>query len=89
MDIKIKYSGLRPGEKLYEEKLMAEEDLHRTDKKHIHIGNPIPFDVDAFLEGLDNLVDAAYRNDPGIRILARELVPIYQQDDILETNVKD
>ncbi len=55
VDIKIEYSGLRPGEKLYEEKLMAEEGLRRTDNKLIHIGNPIPFDVDEFLEGLKTL----------------------------------
>ena len=49
VDIKIEYTGLRPGEKLYEEKLMAEEGLQKTDNDLIHIGNPIPFDVDAFL----------------------------------------
>ena len=78
VDIKIEYSGLRPGEKLYEEKLMAEEGLRRTDNKLIHIGNPIPFDADEFLEGMESLADAAYRNDPDIRKAVRELVSTYQ-----------
>ena len=86
MDIKIEYSGLRPGEKLYEEKLMAEEGLRRTDNKLIHIGNPIPFDVDEFLEGLENLADAAYQNDPNIREAVRELVSTYHPDDIPENS---
>ena len=43
-DIKIEYTGLRPGEKLYEEKLMAEEGLKKTDNKLIHIGQPIAFE---------------------------------------------
>ena len=86
VDIKIEYSGLRPGEKLYEEKLMAEEGLRRTDNKLIHIGNPIPFDADEFLEGLENLADAAYRNDPNIREAVRELVSTYHPDDIPENS---
>ena len=86
VDIKIEYSGLRPGEKLYEEKLMAEEGLRRTDNKLIHIGNPIPFDVDKFLEGLENLADAAYRNDPGIRKEVCELVSTYHPEEISEKN---
>ena len=51
VDIKIVYSGLRPGEKLYEEKLMAEEGLRKTDNNLIHIGCPIPFDTDASSRG--------------------------------------
>ena len=86
VDIKIEYSGLRPGEKLYEEKLMAEEGLRRTDNKLIHIGNPIPFDVGEFLEGLENLADAAYRNDSGIRKAVCELVSTYHPEDISESN---
>ena len=48
VDIKIEYTGLRPGEKLYEEKLMAEEGLKKTENDLIHIGCPIPFDIDEF-----------------------------------------
>ena len=53
-------AGLRPGEKLYEEKLMAEEGLKRTENDLIHIGCPIPFDTDEFLGELDDLMEAAY-----------------------------
>ncbi len=65
---------------------MAEEGLRRTDNKLIHIGNPIPFDVDKFLEGLENLADAAYRNDPGIRKEVCELVSTYHPEEISEKN---
>ena len=65
-DIRIEYVGLRPGEKLYEEKLMAEEGLRKTDNALIHIGNPIPFDVDAFLSSLDGLMMAAYANKDNV-----------------------
>ena len=67
VDIKIEYTGLRPGEKLYEEKLMAEEGFRKTDNKLIHIGNPIPFDYDRFLQELTALMDAAYNNRADIR----------------------
>ena len=62
VDIQIAYTGLRPGEKLYEEKLMAEEGLSKTDNKLIHIGKPIPFDQDKLLIELQALMDAAYLN---------------------------
>lgn len=77
VDIKIEYTGLRPGEKLYEEKLMAEEGLKRTPNKLIHIGNPIPFDTADFRERLDDLMIAAYENDDNIKSLVKELVPTY------------
>ena len=65
-DIKIEYTGLRPGEKLYEEKLMAEEGLKKTENELIHIGCPIPFDIEEFLKELDALTEAAY-NDKGLQ----------------------
>ena len=89
VDIKIEYSGLRPGEKLYEEKLMAEEGLRRTDNRLIHIGNPIPFDTDAFLEGIESLMDAACRNDPDIRRHVRALVSTYCPEDIPAAREKE
>lgn len=77
-DIKIIYTGLRPGEKLFEEKLMSEEGLRRTQNKLIHIGSPIPFDTDKFLEQLKRLMRAAYENEEeGIRALVEEVVPTY------------
>ena len=76
-DIKIEYTGLRPGEKLYEEKLMAEEGLKTTDNKLIHIGCPIAFDTDRFLADLGELIDVSYRNDPEIRRYVERIVPTY------------
>jgi len=60
VDIKIAYTGLRVGEKLYEEKLMSEEGLRTTPNKLIHIGSPIPFDTDLFITQIQMLMDAAY-----------------------------
>ncbi len=77
VDIKIEYTGLRPGEKLYEEKLMAEEGLRRTENKLIHIGCPIPFDTETFLDNLDELNEIAYRNDESIRSYVERIVPTY------------
>ena len=77
VDIKIEYTGLRPGEKLYEEKLMAEEGLKKTDNDLIHIGSPIPFDTDKFLEQLGDLMDAAYRNKKDIRERVAGIVTTY------------
>lgn len=78
IDIEIKYTGLRPGEKLYEEKLMAEEGMKTTPNKLIHIGNPIPFDTDEFLNKLDSLMYISYNNDDAnIRKVVEEIVQTY------------
>jgi len=77
VDIKIEYTGLRPGEKLYEEKLMAEEGLRKTKNELIHIGSPIPFDTDKFLEQLAVLKEAAYENREDIRTYIEEMVSTY------------
>ena len=63
VDIKIDYIGLRPGEKLYEEKLMAEEGLKTTPNHLIHIGMPIAFDNDEFIDQLKTLTKTAYSDD--------------------------
>lgn len=76
-DIKIEYTGLRPGEKLYEEKLMAEEGLKRTENELIHIGMPIPFDVEEFLAQLNELAERAYANAGNIRELVEKVVATY------------
>ncbi len=78
VDIKIEYTGLRPGEKLYEEKLMEEEGLQRTPNKLIHIGTPIQFDTDLFQKQLDELMQAAYENNPEITEKVKEMVPTYK-----------
>ena len=77
VDIKIVYSGLRPGEKLYEEKLMAEEGLKKTKNDLIHIGCPIPFDVEEFLQELDGLLEAAYKNKDDVKERVQKVVRTY------------
>jgi len=62
-DIMIEYTGLRPGEKLFEEKLMAEEGMQTTPNKLIHIGLPIEFDVEKFYDDLRNAMMVAYNDD--------------------------
>ncbi|MCD7767026.1 MAG: polysaccharide biosynthesis protein [Lachnospiraceae bacterium] len=76
-DIKIVYTGLRPGEKLYEEKLMAEEGIKKTDNELIYIGKPIPFDVEEFLQQLEELADASYENSPDIVEMVERIVPTF------------
>ena len=76
-DIKIIYTGLRPGEKLFEEKLMAEEGLKKTENELIHIGKPIPFDVETFLRRLEELAKASYENSGRIVELVEEIVPTF------------
>ena len=87
IDIQIEYTGLRPGEKLYEEKLMAEEGLRKTPNNLIHIGNPVPFDYDLFLVSLDDLMDQAYANDECIRESVRKMVSTYHDENIEEYNL--
>ncbi len=78
VDIKISYTGLRPGEKLYEEKLMSEEGMRTTPNKLIHIGSPIPFDTDEFLHQLQNLMVVSYDGSKEkIRELVAQIVPTY------------
>ena len=82
VDIKIEYTGLRPGEKLYEEKLMAEEGLQKTENDMIHIGNPIRFDEHEFLLKLENLMAAAYKNkEDDIRALVEQIVTTYHPQE--------
>lgn len=76
-DIKIVYSGLRPGEKLYEEKLMAEEGMKKTENDLIHIGKPIPFDTEKFLQQLRELAKASYENSSRIVGMVEEFVPTF------------
>ena len=78
-DIEIQYTGLRPGEKMYEELLMTEEGLQKTDNKMIFIGKPIDFDVDVFEQQLLQLQeDAKNENTEDIRKRVKEIVSTYQ-----------
>jgi len=80
IDIKIEYTGLRPGEKLYEEKLMAGEGLEKTANDLIYVGHPIDFDADRFLLRMHELREAAYANDENIRELVMDMAPTYRPD---------
>ncbi len=77
VDIKIEYTGLRPGEKLYEELLMKEEGLQETDNKLIHIGKPIAMDDKLFKQQLVRLKEACQAESPDIKEIVAEIVPTY------------
>ena len=76
-DIKIEFTGLRPGEKLYEELLMDEEGLQNTDNELIHIGKPIEMDESLFFRQLRNLEVASRDESKDIKGLIKEIVPTY------------
>lgn len=76
-DIMIEFTGLRPGEKLYEELLMEEEGLQDTDNNLIHIGKPIEMDEERFLRQLEELKDICVLEPVEIRKKVREIVPTY------------
>ena len=76
-DIKIVFTGLRPGEKLYEELLMSEEGMEDTGNNLIHIGKMIRFDEENFIEKLDQLKNAADNESDNIREIVQEIVPTY------------
>ena len=79
VDIQIQYTGLRPGEKLYEEKLMEEEGMKTTPNQLIHIGCPIAFDTEEFLGQMQLLMKKCYANDENIRELVRTIVTTYHE----------
>jgi FlaA1/EpsC-like NDP-sugar epimerase len=80
VDMEIKYTGLRPGEKLYEELLMKEEGLQETDNKLIHIGKPIEFDKENFFDNLEKLKEEAYSETGNIREYLKKVVDTYHPD---------
>lgn len=88
-DIKIRYSGLRPGEKLFEEKLMAEEGMKRTKNDLIHIGQPIPFDTTEFLHQLEELAEASYENSDNIVEMVEEIVTTFHPVGAHPTGVEN
>ncbi|MDO5408975.1 MAG: nucleoside-diphosphate sugar epimerase/dehydratase [Lachnospiraceae bacterium] len=80
-DIDIKITGLRPGEKLYEELLMKEEGMQDTPNQMIHIGHPIELDEETFFPSLEKLLAAAYEDGDGIKEKVKELVDTYVVDN--------
>jgi len=80
VDIEIKCTGLRPGEKLFEERLMAEEGLQKTANGSISIAKPIPLDEDTFWSTLAQLDEAAHSETDSMKEFVKELVPTYTID---------
>ena len=76
-DIDIQFTGLRPGEKLYEELLMSEEGLQSTENELIHIGKPIEFDEEEFRQQLEELDQMSKTDDAKIKEKVMEIVPTY------------
>jgi FlaA1/EpsC-like NDP-sugar epimerase len=76
-DIRIVYTGLRPGEKLYEEKLMEEEGMLKTPNDLIHIGRPIDIDIGAFFQKLEELEAYCEKNSWNIASVISEIIPTY------------
>ncbi len=89
-DIEIQYTGLRPGEKLYEELLMSEEGLENTENQQIYIGKPIEFQEEEFLQDLEKLYQEAYSENPHMKEIVHKIVPTYklrEEDKIWETGI--
>ena len=81
VNMEIKYTGLRPGEKLYEELLMKEEGLQETDNKLIHIGKPIEFDKENFFDNFEKLKEEAYSETGNIRESLKKVVDTYHPNE--------
>ena len=79
VDIRIEYTGLRPGEKLYEELLMKEEGLQETANKLIHIGKPIEMDDERFKQQLERLDAACKAEVDNMKDIVAEIVPTYKR----------
>lgn len=79
VDIKVVYTGLRPGEKLYEELLMKEEGLQETANKLIHIGKPIEMDDGKFAAQLERLKEACQAETENMKDIVAEIVPTYRK----------
>lgn len=89
-DIKIEFTGLRPGEKLYEEMLMDEEGLRDTANSQIHIGKPLDIDRDRFFSQLIELKKAAYVESPDIREYVKAIVPTYKKNtEVNDTAIRE
>lgn len=92
VDIEIKYTGLRPGEKLYEEMLMKEEGLTDTANHLIHIGMPLSFDEQEFLKDLEELYRLTYAESGDIKHIISKIVPTYhirEADEDRDRQIQD
>ena len=79
-DIRIEFTGLRPGEKMYEELLMNEEGLSKTANEKIFIGRPMEFDYEEFERQLQHLKEAAKSEEADVRALVQKMVPSYHSE---------
>ena len=84
VDIKVLYTGLRPGEKLYEELLMKEEGMQDTANKLIHIGKPIEMDDELFKKQLERLEEAYKAETTDMKEIVAEIVPTYHPAAVKE-----
>ena len=80
-DIEIKFTGLRPGEKMYEERLMEEEGMQQTANKMISIGKPIQMDEEQFVQQLKELAEYVVQEPEDIREYVKRIVPTYVPKD--------
>ena len=87
IDIKISFTGLRPGEKLYEEKLLSEEGLMRTSNSLIHIGHPIEIDEEKFNAVLNELESVMADDNCDIRALVKSIVPTYTYHEVKKEDI--
>ena len=78
VDIQIECTGLRPGEKLYEEMLMKEEGMQDTPNKLIHIGKPIELDEEKLFKDLDELYIEAHKEVSNMKEIVSRIVPTYK-----------
>ncbi len=79
IDIEVKYTGLRPGEKLYEERLMAEEGLTKTEDDLISVAKPLEIDSTSFIDQLKSIMALAYDNDEKqVLDMVREIVTTFK-----------
>ena len=85
VDIKIDFTGLRPGEKLYEEKLLSEEGLTRTNNRLIHIGKPLEFDEEFFIKTLNEMQVIMSDDTCNIRSYVKKIVPTYTYNSATDT----
>ncbi len=87
-DIQIEFTGLRPGEKLYEELLMSEEGLTATENELIHIGKPIDINEQLLLDTIEEMRNVMYDETANIRDLVKKIVPTYQIPENIAEKVK-
>ena len=81
VDMEVRYVGLRPGEKLFEELLLDEEGIRSTANQLIHIGKPLDIDEQTFRAQLEELEALCHQPDGDVRPLLREIVPTYQPEN--------